>query len=174
MSCALVDFDSKNLIMTLRRYSRLISSSSLTELPLTDDMDALDERIFSEGEWISRGDSEEMGDLGRASNCVWLGCGDFWDGDDDEGCCWFWTLDSFLTSSFNVYDYIYDWWATYNIMGYHLTLFNVLRYPSFALRSSSSLLWFCSMVWILSLAACNWVYVDHELLTKSKTKIFHW
>jgi len=70
MSCALVDFDSKNLIMTLRRYSRLISSSSLTELPLTDDMDALDERIFSEGEWISRGDSEEMGDLGRASNCV--------------------------------------------------------------------------------------------------------
>lgn len=70
MSCALVDFDSKNLIMTLRRYSRLISSSSLTELPLTDDIDALDERIFSEGEWISRGGSEEMGDLGRASSCV--------------------------------------------------------------------------------------------------------
>lgn len=70
ISCALVDFDSKNLIMTLRRYSRLISSSSLTELPLTDDMDALDERIFSEGEWISRGGSEEMGDLGRASSCV--------------------------------------------------------------------------------------------------------
>jgi hypothetical protein len=72
--------------MTLRRYSKLISSSSLIELPLTDDMDALDERMFSEGECIRRGDSEEIGDLGRVSSCVWLVCGDFCDGDND-GCC---------------------------------------------------------------------------------------